>query len=209
MPKGIEVAPAIEDPRLLAAMDVFVALRNIAYTVRAETWLVLVARQIALFARHGSHASMPLALTQGGLVLANVRGQRVRARELAARCVALDVANPRRHELLLLQQFVSLWLARWREQIPTLRRIARLAHEAGDFENATFAALIEVSLSFYGGVHLRVVEASIEQAIAQVTSWGTQEIFSVGRASGATISSQVAFMSAIEYSGGAGGSSSR
>ena len=56
---------------------------------------------------------------------------------------------PRRHELLLLQQFVSLWLARWREQIPTLRRIARLAHEAGDFENATFAALIEVSLSFY------------------------------------------------------------
>jgi PAS domain S-box-containing protein len=163
----------IREPRILAALDILVMLSTTSYVVSPSAFVVMVARHAELILRHGNHPSAPLVFTQVGMVLANVLGRQRQALEVAELCVELAEGGALRHRVLQASTFIQLWSLPYLPLIGTMEETIEVALEHGDIASAEVGWAKMISLSVYGGRHLRMLEAHAESRVRWTETWGT------------------------------------
>jgi PAS domain S-box-containing protein len=176
-------APITERDRL-SALAVLDALANTTYVTDPMMFVLLSARHAELLERHGDHPSAPQVFAQIGLVVANVLGRRSEAVALARACLELELRRrpgPERYRVQMTAQFVSLWSEPWHALLDPIREVIDLAEEQGDIESSDYAWATYVELSFYGGVHLRVLQERIAARLLWAQRWGTEDFAGGGR----------------------------
>ena len=166
----------IDDARMLAAIDVIMAVNAGSYISSPETFVLLVERHATMIADHGDHPTAPLALSLVGLVLASGLGKRSECVTLTRKCLAsIDaraVHNPVRNRVLYSTVFSELWTRNPLELAADNAEILQRALELGDIETASGAWTMRLELSYFGGLHLRVLADLIEQRLRWAKRWG-------------------------------------
>jgi predicted ATPase/signal transduction histidine kinase/tRNA A-37 threonylcarbamoyl transferase component Bud32 len=163
----------VREPRILAALDIFVALATTSYVVSPMAFVVMVANHASLILRHGNHPSAPLVFSQLGIVLANAFGWQRQALEVAKLCNELSEGSSLRHRVLQSDAFIRLWSEPYLPLLDQLDEIIEGAFEQGDITSAEVGWANFISYALYGGRHLRLLEASVESRIRWMETWGT------------------------------------
>ncbi|MFV8750628.1 protein kinase domain-containing protein [Nannocystaceae bacterium ST9] len=183
-PESIDRLRTLEpvgDPRVRAALSIFVALAGTSFVVSPMAFVVMVCRHAELILAHGNHPSAPLVFTQVGMVLANALGQQTRALEVGRVCLELGEGGPMAHRILLADSFVRLWSTPYLALLGAIDRVIEGALEQGDIAGAETGWANRISFSLYGGLHLRLLEAQVETRIRWTETWGTAGLSSGGR----------------------------
>jgi PAS domain S-box-containing protein len=170
----------ITDARALAAISVLAALTNSTYVTHPLVFVLLTERHAVLLERHGAHPSAPLVFALLGVVLANALGRRREAVELAR--LGLSLQDHRSGRLLLTAQFAAQWTEPYATLLEPIREAVDLALEVGDVDSAGNASQLYIELSFYSGIHLRVVENHAAAWIGWARQWGIEDLSGGGLA---------------------------
>jgi PAS domain S-box-containing protein len=174
-PAGLERLRELEplhDARVAAMLDLLSVVGPASFMVSPELFVVLAATAAELSLTHGRHVATPLFFNQIGLVLANALGLRRQAVELNRFCASLAADGPIGYRI----EIGGLFARAWVEPLPPLLEVADRADEAalarGDLNSVTIAKSNAVTFAFYGGVHLREVEARVTERLQWLAQWG-------------------------------------
>ncbi|MCA9698981.1 MAG: hypothetical protein KC431_15760, partial [Myxococcales bacterium] len=179
--RGLGTRRRIRDGGVKAILEVISALLAVTSMVDAALHGYLVREHLRLLLAHGRHVTAPLAAVQAAMMLAAAPGGRSRAEALAevARALAAkEGPNCPRHRVEPGYWFIATWTRPFAEALTPLREAVTWAIEAGDLDSASNATLMQVSLVFAAGLHLRSLERSSNVAAHRMQQWqaGEQEI---------------------------------
>ena len=176
----LQTMPDCTDEGVGAIMEILTALKNAAYVINPNLFVVLTGLHVTLFLRHGFHPTAPLALGQLAIGIGPGMRKIDDALQLCEQGIALAERVPNTTALARVESAAYLFV--WHLGRPFSQPLARIddayvsALEAGDFEYAGYMGALSLSMHYEVGTHLRVVERLSRRLEDDIGRWGSQEM---------------------------------
>jgi PAS domain S-box-containing protein len=176
-PAGLQRLPELKpmtERRIEIAMQLLTTVSPAAYIDSPELFMIMAGTAAELVLEHGSHPVMPVVFGQVGLILANALGRRRQAVEINAVCAALAAGGPQAYRVEQQRLFVAAWIEPFANLVEPAERLAEVGLAHGEVNSAAIGKSMATCFSFYGGVHLRLVQIRVAAGLRWFEQWGVR-----------------------------------
>lgn len=170
----LETRERLTDPVLEAALEILTVTLGVSNFSEAATHAGLGLLHVRIIHAHGRHPTAARGLGHAAILV----GSGLRERHLAYQVAELSLmlaAEPGRppqpQRVLIPYWFVASWVKPYASALPLLREAVGLALESGDFEFASYATTMHLTVSLSAGVHLRTIERTAHAAVHRLAQW--------------------------------------
>jgi predicted ATPase/signal transduction histidine kinase/tRNA A-37 threonylcarbamoyl transferase component Bud32 len=179
--EAVLAMPLCSDDRASAIIEIVAQLKYPAFSISRMLFIYLAGLHARLTARHGLHATSPVALADLALGLGVGLGKADGAIMLIDRAfeVAERLPNPSAARLGVVVPGSVMVLHRHRGFAEIQRMLERAkpsALEHGEFDRASFMVAFAVAFEIETGTHLRVVHRRTVEFGRELARWGTKPL---------------------------------
>lgn len=165
-PQSLLDLPAMQDPHLLAAMEILTVLVSSAYMAAPNLMPLLIFKQVELSIRSGNSPTSIFAYSDYGMILSGIMGDHLNGYEFGELALGLleefQEKSFKCRSWYVIHTYIKHWKISLADILPRFQEAYQSGLEAGDIETLSLNAVVYCGYAYHAGQDLAELSQTME-----------------------------------------------